>query len=59
MTDLYILNNAIRTIKNECSNHKHCKECPMKGTKYKYFYECRFINGNPPEDWELIKEEQK
>lgn len=29
MAELYILNQAIRTLKNECNNHEQCEDCPL------------------------------
>lgn len=52
MSELYILNNALMVLKNECSNHIFCDDCPMSDGEV-----CMLKN--EPSAWETLKEQNK
>lgn len=51
MSELSILNNALKVLRNECSKHIFCDTCPMSDGEV-----CMLEN--EPSGWETLKEQK-
>lgn len=56
MAEIHILNNAINVLKNECSRHEICEECPMSKVTTWGYVECQ-LRPNPCR-WKFVKEQK-
>lgn len=56
MVETNIINGAIMVLKNECSNHELCENCPMSKVISEGYVKCRLHYD--PCKWELLKEQK-
>ena len=54
MAEIYILNQAINTLRNNCLNHKKCKGCPFREDKE---FQCKLMHY--PCGWANLEEREQ